>query len=130
MTDDSVKVRIDKWLWAARFFKTRALATAAIEGGKVEINGVRPKPSRAVRVGETLKIRRADELFEVQVLALSEQRGSASVAQTLYAETEHSQQQRQQARELRRLQAGSPAPERRPDKQQRRQIIRFVRQGS
>ena len=79
-------VRLDLWLWAARFFKTRSLARDAIEHGKVEVGGQRPKASRAVRVGDALRIGRGDELFHVTVLGLSDTRGPAKVAQSLYEE--------------------------------------------
>jgi ribosome-associated heat shock protein Hsp15 len=87
MTDT---VRIDKWLWAARFFKTRALATDAADRGKIRVNGERIKPSRSVRIGDTLHIDNGSIEWEIRVLALSEMRGPAAVAQTLYAETEQS----------------------------------------
>ncbi|HEY4560822.1 MAG TPA: RNA-binding S4 domain-containing protein, partial [Lysobacter sp.] len=91
-------VRIDQWLWAARFFKTRSLAKQAIETGRVEVDGQRVKASRAVREGDALRIVRGDERFEVRVLGLSTVRGSAPVAQALYAETEESKTLREQAR--------------------------------
>ena len=116
-------VRLDLWLWAARFFRTRSLARQAIETGKVEVAGQRAKPSRAVRGGEMLRIVRGDELFEVQVLALSDERGPASIAQALYAETEASRVRREQARALRMAERdGYRAPESRPDKRARRLI--------
>ncbi|HXH04707.1 MAG TPA: S4 domain-containing protein [Candidatus Competibacteraceae bacterium] len=125
----AARVRLDKWLWAARFFKTRALATAAVDGGKVQVNAQRVKPARAVHVGETLTIRRGTEEFVIVVRALSEQRGPAREAQQLYEETEDSRRKREEAREQRRLLAGSaPSPARRPNKQDRRRIIRFTRQ--
>ena len=83
-------VRIDKWLWAARFYKTRALARQAIETGKVEVGGQRAKPSRSVRIGDALVVVRGDERFEVEALGLSDVRGPASVAQALYRESEAS----------------------------------------
>ena len=88
MPEDSV--RLDKWLWAARFFKTRALASAAVSGGKVHSNGQSLKPSRAVRQGDRFEIRRGFECFEVVVTGLSERRGPASSAQSLYHETDSS----------------------------------------
>jgi len=127
------KVRLDKWLWAARFFKTRALATEAIKGGHVHLNGVRAKPSRGVVVGDELKIRKAGQEFVVTVKALSDRRGPATVAQMLYEESEESRQAREALSELRRLErlaAGGGRPERRPDKRGRRHIIRFTRKGS
>ena len=120
-------VRLDKWLWAARFFKTRALAAAAIKGGKVQCEGQRLKAARSVRVGECLRIRRGFEQFEIVVLQLSEQRGPATEARLLYRETESSIAERAaeaEKRQLARLQR--PVTEGRPDKKQRRQIRRFI----
>ncbi len=132
-TDQSaVKVRVDKWLWAARFFKTRGLATEAINGGHVHLNGVRAKPSRPLNVGDELKISKAGQVFIITVLALSDRRGPASVAQTLYEESEASRVAREQLNEQRRLErlaAGGGRPEKRPDKRNRRHIIRFIRKG-
>lgn len=120
-------VRIDKWLWAARFFKTRALASAAVSGGHVQVSGSRVKPSRNVQVGNRLQIRRGDELFEIDVLALSEHRGPAKEAALLYAETEESQARREAARELRKQIGGPMArPEGRPDKRDRKKIRQFI----
>lgn len=116
-------VRLDLWLWAARFFKTRALAKHAIETGKVEIGGLRAKPSRSVRVGDTLKVSRAEEVFVVDVQGLSDVRGPAAVAQRLYAETEASRLLREQARVQRMAErSGYRAPETKPDKRARRLI--------
>ncbi|GGZ59222.1 heat shock protein 15 [Lysobacter xinjiangensis] len=116
-------VRIDQWLWAARFFKTRSLAKQAIETGRVEVDGQRVKASRAVREGDALCILRGDERFEVRVLGLSTVRGSAPVAQALYAETEESKALREQARaERAAARDGYRAPEQRPDKRARRLI--------
>lgn len=123
MTDSIASVRLDLWLWAARFFKTRALAKAAIETGKVEIGGQRGKPSRAVRVGDALVIQRLDERFEIEVLALSDMRGPASIAQTLYRESESSRRAREAARAQRTAErAGFQPPETKPDKRARRLI--------
>ena len=117
------EVRIDLWLWAARFFKTRALAKQAIEAGKVEINGQGCKPSRGVHVGDRLLIARGEERFEVQAAALSERRGPASEAQQLYRESEESLARRAAEREKRRLEhAGFQAPKGKPDKRARRLI--------
>ena len=116
-------VRLDLWLWAARFFKTRALAKHAIEGGKVEVDARPGKPATVLRAGELLRIARAEERFEVLVLALSAQRGSASIAQTLYRETEPSRIAREAERERRRMEAtGYRAPLKKPDKRARRLI--------
>ncbi len=114
---------MDVWLWAARFFKTRSLAKQAVETGKVEVAGQRPKSSRAVRVGECLRVQRGDELFELQVLGLSDTRGPASVAQALYQESEQSRERRAQWRAQQRAERnGYQAPESKPDKRARRLI--------
>jgi len=123
-----VAVRIDKWLWAARFYKTRGLATEQVGGGHVKLNGEAVKPARHVECGDEITITKEQEIFIVTVTALAEKRGSASVAQTLYEESEASLKARETARELRKLHAVS-APKKRPDKKARRQIIRFVRKG-
>ena len=114
-------VRLDIWLWAARFFKTRSLAKQAIEGGKVEVDDVAGKPSKPVHAGDRLRIRRGEESFVVEVLVLSERRGSASVAQALYRETDESRAAREALREQRRMQ-GHAAPATKPDKRARRLI--------
>lgn len=120
---ESTALRLDIWLWTARFFKTRSLAKLAVETGKVEIGGQRAKPSRTVRVGDSLQIARGEEHFEVSVLALSERRGSASAAQGLYAESEESRIKREQARAQRAAEHnGYRAPEHKPDKRARRLI--------
>ena len=121
-------VRIDRWLWAARFFKTRALAQAAIRGGHVHLNGARVKPSRELKVGDGLSIARGPERFEIEVRGLSEKRGPAKVAAELYEEDPASTARRAAEREERRLQRQLvTGPERRPDKRARRKIIRFTR---
>lgn len=117
-------VRLDIWLWAARFFKTRALAKQAIEGGKVELNDAVGKPAKAVHVGDRLRITRAEERFEIDVAALASQRGPASIAQQLYRETEASHAARVAAIEQRRLVgADTSKPKSKPDKRARRLII-------
>lgn len=121
-------VRLDKWLWAARFFKTRSLASKAVSGGHVHLNGKRVKPSRLVQGEEQLRIKRGIEEYTVIILALSVRRGPAKVAQTLYEETEESRAQREEAREQRRLiKAPASRPEGRPDKRDRRKIRKFLR---
>lgn len=122
--DSSIpSVRLDVWLWSARFFKTRALAKHAIETGKVDVDGQRAKPSRGVRVGDALTIARGEENFEVEVVALSVRRGPANIAQGLYRESDASRLAREQARALREAErAGFRAPETRPDKRARRLI--------
>ena len=119
-------VRLDKWLWAARFYKTRALARSMIEGGKVHYNGQRAKPSRTVETGAMVKFRQGYDEREVEVLLISEQRLSAPLAQTLYRETESSIEKREKNAEAHRLNAlYAPHPETKPDKKQRRDLIRF-----
>jgi ribosome-associated heat shock protein Hsp15 len=119
-------VRIDKWLWAARFFKTRAQASKACDLGRIRSNEVEAKPARDVRVGDMLRIRNEGGEFQVEVLQLSEIRGPAAVAQTLYRETEASKEQRQrEAAERRAMQQFAPLPKHRPSKRDRRRIIQF-----
>lgn len=116
-------VRLDLWLWAARFFKTRALAKQAIETGKVDVAGQRAKPARAVRVGDGLRIARGEEIFEVMVAGLSDTRGPATVARTLYTEADASRLAREaRMADLRAARAGYQAPEQRPDKRARKLI--------
>ena len=119
-------VRIDKWLWAARFFKTRALASRACDLGRVRSNGVEAKPAREVRVKDMLHVKNEGGEFEIEVLQLSEMRGPAAVAQTLYRETEASKAARAVVAEERKtMQQYAPVPERRPSKRDRRRIIQF-----
>ena len=125
MTEQALPgVRADVWLWAARFFKTRALAKLAIESSKLAVDGgTATKAAKALHVGNRLSIQRGDERFEIEVLLLADQRGSASVAQTLYRESEESRLAREAARDLRRAtNAGYRAPEAKPDKRARRLI--------
>lgn len=125
MSANSAAVRIDKWLWAARFFKTRSLATDAVDGGKVRLNGERVKPARSVKPGDRLDIDNGSTEWEVEVLELSETRGSASVAQTLYAETAQSIARRQQKTEQRKFfQEPGEAIKGRPTKRDRRKLDR------
>lgn len=122
-TPTADSVRLDQWLWAARFFKTRSLAKQAVETGKVDIGGQRAKASRAVRVGDALRIVRGEETFEVEVRGLSDTRGPAPVARQLYVESESSRLAREQARAQRAAERnGYRAPESRPDKRARRLI--------
>ena len=119
-------VRIDVWLWAARFYKTRALAKKACELGRVQSQGHDVKPAREVHVGNMLKISTEGGEYEVEVLALSELRGPASVAQTLYGETDRSKEQRAKIAEERKVnRMFEPAPVARPSKRDRRRIIQF-----
>lgn len=116
-------VRLDLWLWAARFYRTRALAKHAIETGKVDVAGQRAKPSRSVRIGDALVVARGEERFEVEVLALSDMRGPASIAQALYRESAASLLAREQARAMRAAaRNGFRPPETKPDKRARRLI--------
>lgn len=121
-------MRIDKWLWAARFYKTRSLATAAIEGGHVELNGDRAKASRQLKVGDELRIRENQSTYVVNVRGFSERRGPASEARTLYEETPDSRAERERLAEQRRL-APTPAYEEggRPTKRDRRNIAKVRR---
>jgi ribosome-associated heat shock protein Hsp15 len=122
-TEMSDSVRIDKWLWAARFFKTRSLATDAVDGGKVRLNGERTKPSRSVKIGDRLAIDNGSTEWEVIVDGLSDTRGSATIAQTLYTETAESVVKRQQEAERRRLfREPGEAIKGRPTKRDRRMI--------
>ena len=119
-------VRMDKWLWSARFFKTRAQAAKACDIGRIRSNEIESKPARDVRVGDMLRIRNEGGEFHVEVLQLSEMRGPAAVAQTLYRETGASKEQRQkEAAERKAMQEFAPLPEHRPSKRDRRRIIQF-----
>ena len=125
-TVEHKKVRLDKWLWAARFFKTRSLAKQAIEGGKVHYNGARVKVSKEVEVDAELKIRVGWDEKTVIVLLISDQRRGADIAQTLYAETKESRVKRELNADMRKqLKQGQIAPVKRPDKKSRRLIHRF-----
>jgi ribosome-associated heat shock protein Hsp15 len=118
--------RIDKWLWAARFFKTRAQASDAVSGGKVHLSNQRVKPGRRLHIGDHLQIQRGSLQWNVEVLALSERRGPAKDAEKLYAENEASIQKRTELREQKKLAAlATPRTAGRPNKRQRRHIIRF-----
>jgi ribosome-associated heat shock protein Hsp15 len=122
------KCRVDKWLWAARFFKTRALASHACDLGRIEVNAVRAKPAREVRPGDRLRIENEGGTFAVDVVEISEIRGPAARAQSLYRETEESREARLKlAAEHKAMQQMMPLPERRPTKRDRRRIIQFRR---
>jgi ribosome-associated heat shock protein Hsp15 len=125
MTPASNKLRIDKWLWASRFFKTRALAAAAVESGKVLVNQVRVKPAKTVAVRDVLDIRLGQYRFEVEVLALSAKRGPASEAQKLYRESETSRMQRESLAAQLKAQPQPFTFKGRPTKRDRRVIERF-----
>ena len=119
-------MRLDKWLWAARFYKTRSLAADAVDGGKVRVNGAPAKPARNIRIGDRLRLHVGDQDWELEVLGLNEQRRPAAEAQSLYAETPESFEGRARAALLRHL-APAAVPERkgRPTKRDRRQLARF-----
>jgi len=118
-------VRVDKWLWAARFYKTRSLATDAISGGKVQLNNARIKPSKKVSVGAELTISKGFEERTVIVLGISGKRGSATIAQTLYEQTEESVKQRVAEQVLRKTASASIHTTGKPSKRDRRLIHRF-----
>lgn len=118
--------RLDKWLWAARFFKRRTAATEAVDGGKIKLNGAAVKPAREVKVGDRVDVTIGEETRSVMVRAIADKRGSATVAQTLYEETTESVEQRERARELRKFAAPPGADlHGRPTKRDRRRIDRF-----
>ena len=120
------QVRLDKWLWAARFYKTRAISKEMINGGKVHYNGQRTKSSKFAEVGATIRLRQGHDEKEIVIKQLSEYRQKGSIAQTLYEETPQSIAKRETYAEQRRLNIlNNPAPDQKPDKKQRRQIMRF-----
>ena len=124
--DQQGKLRLDKWLWAARFFKTRSLAKAAIEGGKVQLEGNRVKVSKEISVGDLLRIRQGWDEKDIEVLALSDQRRGAPEAQSLYRESAESINRREEEAAARKAAGGMiERPAKRPTKKQRRQIHRF-----
>jgi ribosome-associated heat shock protein Hsp15 len=126
MDQPLTQMRLDKWLWAARFFKTRTLAAEAISGGKVHVDGERVKPSKTIRIGSKIEITKEPYTFEITVTGLALQRRSAKEAALLYEELPESIARRQAEIRQRAEKASSPPP-RRPDKKQRRQIHRFKR---
>ncbi len=127
---EEAQVRLDKWLWAARFFKTRSQASQAVAGGKVQVGGLRVKPSRLVAVGDGLRIQKEQDEFAIVVRAVSGQRRGAPEAQLLYEETQESIAARIQARETRRLlRAEGAGPPGRPSKRDRRLIRKFTKKN-
>ena len=128
VNSDLVNVRLDKWLWAARFFKTRKLASEAVSGGRVHANGERVKPAKKIIVGDELEITRGVDVFSIEVLGLNEKRRPAKEARQLYVESEASMERRERAQEQRKLAGGSVLyPSKKPDKRQRRKIRQFIR---
>lgn len=124
----SESVRVDKWLWAARFFKTRALAREAVKGGKVQIGGSRVKPGRTLKQGDHLTIRRGEDEYEIIVQDLGDRRVSATLAQEKYLEDPDSKARRESMAEQRKAEYQARAErQRRPDKRQRRQIVEFTK---
>lgn len=120
------QIRLDKWLWAARFYKTRSLAREMVEGGKVHYNGQRTKPSKLVEVGAILTLRQGSDQKTIKILAINEQRRPAQEAQLLYQETPESLDKREKIAEARKLNALTmPHPDRKPDKKERRNLIKF-----
>ena len=125
-SEQQIAVRLDKWLWAARFYKTRAIAKEMINGGKVHYNGQRTKSSKMAEVNAVIRLRQGYDEKEIVIKKLSEQRQKAVIAQTLYEETPESIAKRETYAEARRLNVlNNPAPDTKPDKKQRRQLIRF-----
>lgn len=125
---DTDSHRLDKWLWHVRFYKTRSLATAAIQGGKAHLNGERVKPAHRVRIGDLVSLALQGIVAEFEVLGTPARRGPAAEAQTHYAETPQSAQRRTQLREQQRLaQVSRPRPEGRPDKRDRRRLMKLQR---
>jgi len=129
MTDQESRVRIDKWLWASRFYKTRSLAADAVDGGKVQVNGERVKPAKLLKPGDVLSLRNGPYAWNITVLMLSERRGSASEAAKLYSESEESRKAREEKVAMMKSERQSnPFPGGRPTKRARRQIIKFIRE--
>ncbi|KUI97067.1 ribosome-associated heat shock protein Hsp15 [Vibrio sp. MEBiC08052] len=128
MSSSEEPIRLDKWLWAARFYKTRSIARNMVDGGKVHYNGQRSKPSKIVEVGATVTLRQGQEEKVVIIDKISDQRRGAPEAQTLYTETAASIQKREAHAMQRKLNAHNPSPDKRPDKKQRRDIIKFKHQ--
>ena len=128
MSEPDIRVRIDKWLWAARFYKTRSLAADAVDGGKVQVDGERVKPAKLLKPGDALSIRSGPYTWDITVLMLSERRGPAAEAAKLYSESDESRRIREEKIALLKIERQSnPFPGGRPTKKARRQIIRFIR---
>ena len=124
--NELTEIRLDKWLWASRFFKTRAIAVESINGGRVHLNGVRVKPARVIRLNDELKITRGTERYHVVVKGLNDKRRPAKEAVLMYEETEESLQEREAAQELNRLQSANiKQPTHKPNKRERRVMDKF-----
>ena len=128
MSGSDTEVRVDRWLWAARLYKTRSMAATAVRGGRVHVNGQRVRPSRGVRVGDTVFVNRDEWRMELEVTGLSGQRGPATVAATLYKESQASIERRELDRQGRRVERAA-APPKRPDKKARRLLRRLMRRN-
>ncbi len=128
MSSNPESVRLDKWLWAARFYKTRSIARNMIDGGKVHYDGQRSKPSKIIELGATVTLRQGHVEKTVLIEKISDQRRGAPEAQLLYSETEQSVEKRERQALERKMHAHNPSPDRRPDKKQRRDLIKFKNQ--
>ena len=128
MSSTNEEVRLDKWLWAARFYKTRSIARNMVDGGKVHYNGQRSKQSKIVELGAVITLRQGQEEKTVTIDRISDQRRGAPEAQTLYSETPESIEKRERQALARKLNAHNPSPDRRPDKKQRRDLLKFKHQ--
>lgn len=129
-TADPAPLRVDKWLWAARFYKTRRLATEALQAGHVRVNGERCKPSKCLKPGDLVNVDKNGHQFDIQVLALSSIRASAEIAHTLYLETAESIARREASALARMADGGRTAPAQKPDKRERRMIRSFLERNS
>jgi ribosome-associated heat shock protein Hsp15 len=129
LSTEEKRIRLDKWLWAARFYKTRAMAATAVSGGKIDLNGDHTKPAKAVKAGDRMALRIGAYEWDITVVSLSDRRGPASEAQKLYIETEQSQEARQEkAAQLKAERQSVPGfAKGRPTKKERRHIIKFIR---
>jgi len=123
-------IRIDKWLWTARFFKTRSLASDAVNGGKVHLNGQRVKAGRSVKSGDVLSIQKDTDLYEVTITGINKTRRPAKEARLTYEESEDSRSRREQEQKIKKLAAASrPVPQRKPGKREREQLRQFKHKG-
>ena len=123
------EIRVDKWLWTSRFFKTRSMATDAVSGGKVHLNGHRVKAGRTVKAGDVLSIQKNTELYEVTILAINKTRRPAKEASLMYEESELSRSKREREQQIKKLASATrPMPKRKPDKRQREQLRNYKKQ--